>query len=126
MFFILLLHKFKYNIFKNYYLTNPVLHAILYLYRGVEQMEARRAHNPKVASSSLASATKYLYLKSLLNQAFFFYRVIIKKTQNSVFLFYNIYIFYLSISFYKHSISYSFTFIFIQIIWSTICIDYRC
>ena len=29
-----------------------------YKHRGVEQLAARRAHNPKVASSSLASATK--------------------------------------------------------------------
>ena len=28
------------------------------IYRGMEQLVARRAHNPKVASSSLAPATK--------------------------------------------------------------------
>ena len=30
----------------------------IYKYRGVEQLVARRAHNPKVAGSSPASATK--------------------------------------------------------------------
>ena len=30
---------------------------VLYLHRGVEQLVARRAHNPKVASSSLVPAT---------------------------------------------------------------------
>ncbi len=33
-------------------------------YRGVEQLEARRAHNPEVAGSSPASAT----ISSVLNQ----------------------------------------------------------
>ena len=37
-------------VFSNYF--------ILYLQRGVEQLVARRAHNPKVASSSLVPATK--------------------------------------------------------------------
>ena len=32
----------------------------LLTYRGVEQLAARWAHNPKVASSSLASATKVI------------------------------------------------------------------
>ena len=32
--------------------------SFLRIYRGVEQLVARRAHNPKVVSSSLAPATK--------------------------------------------------------------------
>ena len=46
-------------------LTNAVWYAILskhsrgaHQYRGVEQLEARRAHNPEVVGSSPASATK--------------------------------------------------------------------
>ena len=38
------------------FIENSLL--LLYLYRGMEQLVARRAHNPKVASSSLAPATK--------------------------------------------------------------------
>ena len=45
-------------------LTNRKLHAIIYRhlrvptqYRGVEQLVARRAHNPEVVGSSPASAT---------------------------------------------------------------------
>ena len=38
---------------------NPLpLTSLLRAYRGVEQLVARRAHNPKVVSSSLAPATK--------------------------------------------------------------------
>ena len=43
-------------------------------YRGVEQLVARRAHNPKVVSSSLAPATKHLRCtkqKSRSDAAFF-------------------------------------------------------
>ena len=48
---------------KNNRLTNPsqcgTIHRHLRcaLYRGVEQLEARRAHNPEVVGSSPASAT---------------------------------------------------------------------
>ena len=35
-----------------------VIFAIRFLYRGVEQLVARRAHNPKVAGSSPVPATK--------------------------------------------------------------------
>ena len=37
-----------------YYPSNQEMHQ----YRGVEQLEARRAHNPEVVGSSPASATK--------------------------------------------------------------------
>ena len=45
-------------------------------YRGVEQLVARRAHNPEVAGSSPVSATilsdqnRYTHLKPLRNQGF--------------------------------------------------------
>ena len=39
-------------------------------YRGVEQLAARRAHNPKVDSSSLSPATKII---SLQQNVVFFY-----------------------------------------------------
>ena len=44
------------------HLTTPLPHVIIYkqsskAYRGVEQLEARRAHNPEVVGSSPASAT---------------------------------------------------------------------
>ncbi len=35
-----------------------VIFAIRFLYRGVEQLVARRAHNPKVAGSSPVPATR--------------------------------------------------------------------
>ena len=38
------------------FIENSLL--LLYSHRGMEQLVARRAHNPKVASSSLAPATK--------------------------------------------------------------------
>ena len=37
--------------------TNQVNDVYLFKYRGMEQLVARRAHNPKVVSSSLAPAT---------------------------------------------------------------------
>ena len=41
------------------YNTNTVVRALSFpIYRGVEQLVARRAHNPKVVGSSPASATK--------------------------------------------------------------------
>ena len=50
---------------KKYSLTNNFVRAIIHRhlrvplkYRGVEQLEARRAHNPEVVGSSPASATK--------------------------------------------------------------------
>ena len=44
------------------HLTTPLPYVIIYkqsskTYRGVEQLEARRAHNPEVVGSSPASAT---------------------------------------------------------------------
>ena len=43
---------------------------IRYLYRGVEQLVARRAHNPKVVSSSLAPATKMTH-RFQIGESFF-------------------------------------------------------
>ena len=40
-------------------------------YRGVEQMVARRAHNPEVAGSSPVSATKKSSLKRQVSMSFF-------------------------------------------------------
>ena len=45
---------------------------VLYLHRGVEQLVARRAHNPKVASSSLVPATKEDFSASGLLSLFSF------------------------------------------------------
>ena len=50
--------------------SNP-LSSSIFIIAGWSSLAARWAHNPKVASSSLASATKCLCLKSLINQAFF-------------------------------------------------------
>ena len=56
----------------NYGLTKLSYHAIIHRhersapYRGVEQLEARRAHNPEVVGSSPASAT----IKSTENNLF--------------------------------------------------------
>ena len=41
-----------------YSLTNSSIFLTFATYRGVEQLVARWAHNPKVVSSSLAPATK--------------------------------------------------------------------
>ena len=43
--------------YKDLFLSNCIL-TFAIQYRGVEQLVARRAHNPKVAGSSPASATK--------------------------------------------------------------------
>ena len=40
------------------------------MYRGMEQLAARRAHNPKVVSSSLTPATNYQNLESQQIQVF--------------------------------------------------------
>ena len=47
------------------------------LYRGVEQLAARRAHNPEVAGSSPASATrtKTIITQEKRNNGFFLFRV---------------------------------------------------
>ncbi len=42
-------------------------------YRGVEQLVARRAHNPEVAGSTPVPATKRKSLKTLRFQGFFFF-----------------------------------------------------
>ncbi|MEY2905182.1 MAG: hypothetical protein RJA52_1198, partial [Bacteroidota bacterium] len=41
--------------------------------RGVEQLVARRAHNPKAAGSSPASATRKTGLVNMLVRFFYFY-----------------------------------------------------
>ena len=43
------------------------------LYRGVEQLAARRAHNPKVVSSSLTPATKIIIKQSCEAWLFYYY-----------------------------------------------------
>ena len=40
-------------------------------YRGVEQLVARRAHNPEVVGSSPASATKFIRHLAFMLSAFF-------------------------------------------------------
>ena len=44
-------------------------------YRGVEQLEARRAHNPEVVGSSPASATKEVPKITRFSELFFVYRI---------------------------------------------------
>ncbi len=56
---------------KNAYLCSP-------LHRGVEQLVARRAHNPEVGGSSPPSATKN---KALTKSALFY---IIRRTRTSI------------------------------------------
>ena len=53
---------FAYNILKvlTFHIKSIII--IFVLHRGVEQLAARRAHNPEVVSSSLTPATKYLEL----------------------------------------------------------------
>ena len=56
------MHLHKINIFLKKGLQYAALWCIILIkkteYRGVEQLVARRAHNPKVVGSSPASATK--------------------------------------------------------------------
>ena len=42
-------------------------------YRGVEQLEARRAHNPEVVGSSPASATKFITVVDTISTTVIFY-----------------------------------------------------
>ncbi len=58
------------------------------IYRGVEQLAARRAHNPKVVSSSLTPATKSydkipqperLWDLSLYSKMSYFLKIVVKK-----------------------------------------------
>ena len=59
-------------------LTNRPVHAIIPQYqaseyRGVEQLEARRAHNPEVVGSSPASATKSVTVVDTISTTVIFY-----------------------------------------------------
>ena len=44
-----------------------------FIYRGVEQLAARRAHNPEVAGSSPASATKSVTVVDTISTTVIFY-----------------------------------------------------
>ena len=47
--------------------------ASTFIYRGVEQLAARRAHNPEVAGSSPASATKSVTVVDTISTTVIFY-----------------------------------------------------
>ncbi len=50
------------DLYRSYRFDPGLRHqTVLYLYRGVEQLVARRAHNPEAAGSSPASATTKIY-----------------------------------------------------------------